>query len=82
MSVNMCVVEILQLFDKVYFEKVFSSKRENENKELLNKYYQVFNMFDKYSDKILELIDANKYEVWVFLGAGQINNKIYEIISK
>lgn len=64
---------VLKLFDDVYLLDVFSSERELENKKLLNKVNRYFRGFKRYHENVLNNIDKEQYEVWVFLGAGRCN---------
>ena len=66
------------MFDDVYLLDVFSSERELENKKLLNKVNRYFRGFKRYHENVLNNIDKEQYEVWVFLGAGRCN----EILKK
>ncbi len=70
--------EVLSLFDKVYVDSVFTSKREpyNSSKEtLINK---AFESFDKYRNfDFSKNLDENK-DIYLLLGAGNINKRFKE----
>ncbi len=72
---------VLSLFDSVYIEKTFTSKREKENIEIENKIDEAFSCFNKFDESILEKINLKEKEVWVFLGAGIINKYIFNILK-
>lgn len=74
-------IESLSLFDNVYIDKVFTSSREcinTYNQLKINKYFKRFNKFDK---NVLNMISKDKMEIWVFLGAGETNKYIHQIIN-
>lgn len=74
--------EALSLFDSAYLAKVFTSKRENEDTYKQLKINKIFRKYRSFNPNILKLIDSSREEVWVFLGAGIINNYIQKIIKK
>lgn len=69
----------LALFDEVYLAEVFTSKREVYNRYNQLKINKIFKMFNKFNLDILKTISPEKQEVWIFLGAGTIDNYIREI---
>lgn len=69
----------LSLFDEVYLAEVFTSKREKYNLYKQLKINKIFNLFHKFDPDILKQISPEKKEVWVFLGAGTIDNYINEL---
>ena len=74
-------ISSLSLFDNVYLDKVFTSSREKENlynQLKINKYFKKFNKFNK---NILNLVNKENKEVWVFLGAGEANRYIRNILN-
>ncbi len=75
-------IKSLDLFDNVYIEKTFTSKREKDNldnENLVNKLFEKYKKFDK---EIINKIDGNKKEIWIFLGAGIVNKYISIILNK
>lgn len=75
-------ISSLNLFDNVYIEKVFTSKREKldpKNEEYIN---DKFSSFFKFDPSILKKIDFLKKEVWIFLGAGVVNKYILTILNE
>lgn len=72
--------KVLNLFDKVYLEKTFTSTREKENEETERKINQIFNNFETFDDNVLKLISKSNKEVWVFLGAGIVNQNICKLV--
>ena len=72
---------VLKLFDKVYLEDVFTSKREEFDWKKENELRKYFDEFDKFENCILNYIDKKKKEIWVFLGAGVINRHISYLIN-
>ena len=73
--------EALLMFDDVYIEETFTSKREKINKELENKIEVLFSCFNKFDNTTLNKINYNKKEVWIFLGAGIVNKYIFDILE-
>ncbi len=73
--------KVLKLFDKVYIENVFSSKREKENLILEQEINDFFNEFEKFNINVIKEINQNKDEIWVFLGAGTVNKYIDLLIN-
>lgn len=71
--------KVLSLFDNVYVDKVFTSAREKQNKYLQLKVDKIFKRFYCYSKNILNQINKENDEIWVFLGAGNINEYIKEL---
>lgn len=74
--------KVLAQFDSVYIENVFSSEREKSNLYLQKKIDRIFKNFEKFDLNILNKIQKEKKEVWIFLGAGQINKYIDTILKK
>lgn len=72
----------LELFDKVYLEDIFTSKRESIDNLKEEKIKNYFSEFDKFNEDILKKIDKNKNEIWIFLGAGIINKHISHIMKE
>ncbi|MBR2891076.1 MAG: hypothetical protein IKC22_01705 [Bacilli bacterium] len=62
-------INSLSLFDLVYIDKVFTSKREPYNRTLENKISSLFKMFKKYKDFKYENIEDS---IIILLGAGSI----------
>ena len=75
-------IKSLSLFDNVYIAEIFSSKREEHSKINKSEFERIFPMFLKFDENILSLIDKEKSEVWVFIGAGVVNNYIYKILNE
>lgn len=73
-------IKALTLFDLVYLDDVFTSSREQINNELQNEIDSYFTMFKKFNPLVLEDINPNKKQVWVFMGAGIINQYIKKLI--
>lgn len=71
----------LSLFNNCYICDVFTSQRETNNKMYQNKINQIFKNFPKFKESVLEKIDRNKFELWVFLGAGTISNYIKSFLK-
>ena len=67
--------KVLSLFDDVYIDNVFTSKREPYNKELENKVNNIFKAFKKYND--LDFKTLNNHVI-VLLGAGTVNKRFKE----
>ncbi len=76
------VKDALSLFDCTYLAKVFPSQREEESKYKQLKINKIFKEYPNFSPSILDRIDKNKNEVWVFLGAGVIDKYIMTILGK
>lgn len=72
-------ISSLSLFDEVYIENVFTSEREKENIHLQNQIDEIFKPFSKFNMNILNKINKENKEVWVFLGAGEVNKYIDKI---
>ena len=70
--------EVLKMFNDVYLLDVFSSAREKEEEILQRKIDRYFRRFKKYHKNVLNEIDKEQYEVWVFLGAGRCNEILEE----
>jgi UDP-N-acetylmuramate--alanine ligase len=66
-------VEALKLFNEVYIDEVFTSKREPYNIETQNKVNYLFNEFNSYKNFDLNNIDFKKEQVVIILGAGDLN---------
>lgn len=73
--------EALSLFDCVYLEKVFPSQRENTDTFKQLKINKIFKNYRSFSPNVLNIIDKNKDEIWVFLGAGIIDKYISIILK-
>lgn len=73
--------EVLSLFDEAYLANVFTSKREGESIYKQLKVNKIFKDFRRFSPTIMDLIDKTKREIWVFLGAGTIDDYL-KIIPK
>lgn len=75
-------IKCLDLFDQVYIEKVFTSKREKVNSTLERSVENGFCKYQKFNSEMLKNIDDNQKEVWIFLGAGVVNKYIFNILDK
>lgn len=75
-------IKALQLYDKVYIADVFTSAREKENLDKQKKINKIFQKFLKFDKGILNLISKEQKEIWIFLGAGEIDKYIQDIINK
>ena len=73
---------VLRLFDKVYIEKVFASERELKDIYKQAKINKIFNEFEKFNENVINEIDENMKEVWIFLGAGEVNKYINQILKE
>lgn len=73
--------KVLKHFDQVYLVDVFTSKREKKNQKLQKKIDSYFKLFPKYCNEVLETIGSHD-EVWIFLGAGVINDYIKKLINE
>lgn len=73
--------EALSLFDAVYLDKVFPSSREEESTFKQLKINKIFKKYRSFTPSIIDLINPNNSEVWVFLGAGTINGYIKKVIG-
>lgn len=73
--------EALSLFDAVYLDKVFPSSREDESTFKQLKINKIFKKYRSFTPSIIDLINPNNSEVWVFLGAGTINGYIKNVIG-
>ena len=74
--------KVLRLFDKVYIEKVFASERELKDMYKQAKINKIFNEFEKFNENVINEIDKNLNEVWIFLGAGEVNKYINQILKE
>lgn len=74
-------IESLNLFDQVYLEKVFTSVRENNSIYLQKKIDKIFSKFNKFNKSVLENINKENKDIWIFLGAGEVNKYIDEILE-
>lgn len=70
---------VLKLFDKVYIDDVYPSKREPYNKYKQMKVDKIFKEYGKFKIDLLKRINKHKKEIWIFLGAGTINKYIKEL---
>ena len=68
-------ISVLKLFDEVYIDKVFTSKREPYNKMLEDKVSYFFRSFKKYNE--LDVNETNE-KIFVLLGAGTVNKRFKE----
>jgi UDP-N-acetylmuramate--alanine ligase len=66
-------IRVLKMFDHAYVDHVFSSKRETGNNQLENKVTRAFRKFPVFTPEVLKTISKDKKEVWVFMGAGTVN---------
>jgi UDP-N-acetylmuramate--alanine ligase len=66
-------VRVLKMFDHAYVDHVFSSKRETGNNQLEKKVARAFRSFPVFTPEVLKNISRDKKEVWVFMGAGTVN---------
>lgn len=69
---------VLGMFNEVYLMDVFSSVREKEQELLQKKVDRYFRKYKKYDENILNKINLDEKDVWIFLGAGTCN----EILEK
>lgn len=72
-------IKALKLFDEVYIDKVYTSKREpfdliKEYKALL-----LFSMFKRYNQETIKDIDLNINQIIILLGAGDINKRFQNL---
>ncbi len=74
-------IDSLSLYNKVYIDKVFTSTRESTDTYSQLKINKTFKDFNKFKKSVLKEISKDKKEVWVFLGAGIINQYIKEIVE-
>ena len=63
----------LSLFDDIYIDKVFTSKREGYDKYQQLKIDKIFKNFKSFDIETLNKINKKKREIWVFLGAGSVD---------
>lgn len=79
-------IKVLSKFDKVYIAKTFTSKRENyleKSEKKVNKIFKHFLIFDNTTiETVKKSINNNEKAVWIFLGAGTINNYLKQLITK
>ena len=74
--------EVLKMFNEVYLLDVFTSAREKEEELLQKKVDRYFKRFNKYHEGVLNEINKNEQDVWVFLGAGSCNEILEEFKNK
>lgn len=78
-------IKSLNLFNEVYIEKTFTSKRESYDKNQEKKVNKIFKNFRKFNyDTIMIVknsISNNEEKIWIFLGAGEISNYLDEILK-
>ena len=70
----------LKLFDDIYVDKVFTSKREPYDVRLEVEVEEFFKCFKKYDEFDYSLLKENK-QLIILLGAGDINRRFKEIIK-
>lgn len=79
-------IKALDLFDIVYLQKTFTSKREKYNPRLERKIQKIFKKHQVFTDRIVnniaEDIEKNNKNIWVFLGAGTLNNYYEKLLIK
>lgn len=73
-------IKALKLFDEVYLDHVFSSKRETGNEVVESRVKRAFRMFPSFSDKVLERINKKEKAVWIFMGAGTVNDYLKALL--
>ena len=74
-------VKCLDLYDKVYIYKTFLSRSEFDEKNEM-KVNNIFKKFNKISEnEIINLVNKYQNKVYVFCGAGDLNNVINKIIN-
>ena len=74
-------IDALSLFDDIYVDDVFTSKREPCDIEKQNIINYLFNCFKTYSEFNVLKCDFNKKQVIVLLGAGDLNIRFMENIK-
>lgn len=72
----------LENFDKVYLENVFASKREASDYQKDEDVKKYFKKFEKFDNSVIDKININKKEIWLFLGAGIVNQHIFHLLNK
>lgn len=72
-------IKSLDLFDEVYIEKTFTSKREKRKEKLEKEVDEIFKKYQTFNKEVLKRITKEKREVWVFLGAGTVDQYINEL---
>lgn len=72
-------IKSLDLFDEVYIEKTFTSKREKRKEKLEKEVDEIFKKYQTFNKEVLKRITKEKSEVWVFLGAGTVDQYINEL---
>lgn len=72
-------IKSLDLFDEVYIEKTFTSKREKKKEKLEKEVDEIFKKYQTFNKEVLKRITKEKSEVWVFLGAGTVDQYINEL---
>ncbi len=71
-------IKSLESFDKVYIDKVFTSKREPYDLNKQNQVNYLFNMFDSFVDLKIEDINLDNEQIIVLLGAGDVHIRFKE----
>lgn len=78
-------IKSLNLFNEVYIEKTFTSKRESYDKNQEKKVNKIFKNFRKFNYDTIKIvknsISNNEEKIWIFLGAGEISNYLDEILK-
>ncbi len=79
-------IKALNHFDQVYINKTFTSKRENYSECQEKKVNKIFRRYQKFDETVLERvkksIEQNEKIIWIFLGAGTINNYLRDFIKE
>ena len=73
--------KVLKLYDNVYVQDVYSSKRESESYNKQKIVDKIFKNFKKYNDDVLSLIGYDN-DVWIFLGAGNASYLMDKLINE
>ena len=71
-------IKSLSLFDQVFIDEVFTSKREPYSTEKQNNVNYLFKMFDSYCNFDFNQINFDNFQIIVLLGAGDVNKRFLE----
>ena len=74
-------VKSLKLFDNVFVQEVYTSKRESKSINKQKIVDKIFSDFKKYNDDVFKTIGLNN-DVWIFLGAGNASYIMEKLINE
>lgn len=76
-------IKVLSLFDEVYVDFVFTSSREKYSEVLEDKCKKIFKKFKIFNNNTINIvknsISNNEKIIWIFLGAGKINEYLEQV---